>query len=267
MDLHEYEDVAENYDLYIPALNVGGGGLVEFHLGLAREYGGGGILDIACGTGATLLPLIEHGWRVTGVDLSAAMLAVLERKLAGLPQQVRARARLIHADMKTFESGERASLAIIPRSGFMHLLTTADQEAALTNIRRQLAPGGILSFNTFDPNYTMIAAGLKGKPAERVLRTEFTNRAGRRERIWNQAEYDPATQVIEVRWTFEELDENGAATGTREHLLHLRWSFEFETRLLLRLCGFEPLEIYSSYEKAPRVYGTPLVWVARKTGD
>jgi len=265
MDLHDFDDVAQNYDHYQPVLSGGAdSGLVDFHLVLARDYGQNGILDIACGTGATLLPFIQAGFRVTGIDISAAMLAVLQGKLAGLPEEVQARASLVNADMKSFSLPERASLAVIPRSGFIHLLTPADQEAALKNIHRHLLPGGILAFNTFDPHYGMIAANLKGSHPQPFLRAEYTNRAGRKERIWNESEYDPATQIIEGRWIFEELDEQGEVMDRRERPVHVRWSFESETRHLLRICGFEVLELYSSYQKEPRAYGVGLLWITRK---
>ena len=110
----------------------------------------------------------------------------------------------------------------------------------------------------------MIAANLKGSHPQPFLRAEYTNRAGRKERIWNDSEYDPATQIIQGRWIFEELDEIGEVMDRREHPLHVRWSFESETRHLLRICGFEVLELYSSYQKAPRAYGAGLVWITRK---
>ncbi len=39
-------------------------------------------LDLACGAGGSLLWLAQRGWRVTGVDVSAAALALAQEKLA-----------------------------------------------------------------------------------------------------------------------------------------------------------------------------------------
>ncbi|MGE5222530.1 MAG: class I SAM-dependent methyltransferase [Omnitrophica WOR_2 bacterium] len=266
MDLHDFTDVAENYDLYVPELaGSHEASKVLFHTGLAQEYGVvNGILDIACGTGATLIPLIQQGYTVTGLDLSSAMLAVLERKLAALPEETRQRARLVCADMTDFQLGEAYSLAIIPGSGFMHLLSPEDQEQALRTIYNHLIPGGIFSFNSFDPNYGLIAANLKGSYPQPQIRTEYTNASGRRERIWNQMEYDPSNQVMEGSWIFEELSDQGEVIEKRTRPLRMRWSFEPELRHLLRLCGFEILNIYGSYAKEPRRYGGGIVWVARK---
>lgn len=266
MDLHDYEDVAENYDLYVP--EIAGGheaSKVAFHIELAQEHRATNpILDIACGTGATLIPLIQRGYAVTGLDVSSAMLTVLARKLQALPEETRQRARLVCANMLDFQLDEACSLAIIPGSGFMHLLSPEDQEQALRTIHRHLIPGGIFSFNSFDPDYSLIAANIKGSSPKPQLRTEYTNASGRRERIWNQAEYDPTNQLIAGSWTFEVLDEQGEVIEKRTRPLRMRWSFEPELRHLLRLCGFEILNIYGSYAKEPRRYGGGVVWVVRK---
>ena len=55
MDLHDYKDVAENYDRYLEVMfanNDAYEGFQEFYLELARKYGQNGVVDIACGTGA-----------------------------------------------------------------------------------------------------------------------------------------------------------------------------------------------------------------------
>lgn len=69
MDLHDYKDVAENYDRYVEAMfghDDSHAGFLDFYLELARKYGSGGVVDIACGTGAVLLYLAEHGIDVDG---------------------------------------------------------------------------------------------------------------------------------------------------------------------------------------------------------
>src|SRR4029079_19387110 len=48
----------------------------------AHEAGLGGkrLLYVACGTGNTMLPMLERGYDVTGVDISEAMLVEARRK-------------------------------------------------------------------------------------------------------------------------------------------------------------------------------------------
>jgi len=61
---------------------------------LARAHGleGRRLLDVGCGTGKSLLPLVRRGYDGAGCDLSAGMLA---RARAALPE-----APLHHADMR-----------------------------------------------------------------------------------------------------------------------------------------------------------------------
>ena len=151
MDLHDFRDVAENYDRYLEVMYTQGTdhheGFQEFYLDLARKYGSGGVVDVACGTGAVLLYLAERGISVDGTDLSEEMCKVASAKAEALGLSL----NIIPADMTKFSSGKKYSLAIIARSGFMHLPDQALQIAALKNLREQLLPGGILTLNTFDP--------------------------------------------------------------------------------------------------------------------
>ena len=82
-DLHDYDDVAENYDLYLEEMyrtEDNHEGFQEFYLDFAKEYGQDGVIDIACGTGAVLLYLAEHGVYADGTDLSEAMCRVAGEK-------------------------------------------------------------------------------------------------------------------------------------------------------------------------------------------
>ena len=133
-DLHDYDDVAENYDLYLDVMfnnETNHAGFQDFYLDFAKEYGKDGVIDIACGTGAVLLHLAENGIFADGTDLSEAMCRVANEK---------AKAKGFHlnifpANMTEFKSDKKYSCAMIARSGFMHLLTPELQQTALLNIR------------------------------------------------------------------------------------------------------------------------------------
>lgn len=86
MDLHDYQDVAENYDLYLDVMYAEHDnyeGFQDFYLKLAREYGAGGVIDVACGTGAVLLHLAANGIDVDGSDLSEAMTTTAAKPTPG----------------------------------------------------------------------------------------------------------------------------------------------------------------------------------------
>ena len=177
MDLHDYADVAENYDLYLGAMysvRDNYEGFQNFYLELAKQYGGGGVIDIACGTGAVLLHLASAGIEIEGTDLSRPMVDVARKKA----EQMGLRLNIFAANMTEFQSGRNYSLAIIARSGFMHLCTPEMQRNALLNIRRHLTDGGILTLNTFGPNPIQQAAQMCTGETDYTLRTEYINLQG-----------------------------------------------------------------------------------------
>ena len=63
----------------------------------------GQILDVACGTGRHMIPLLKSGYEVTGVDLSSGMLKVLRMKL----KQNRLKATVLNQNIKKFKSKKR----------------------------------------------------------------------------------------------------------------------------------------------------------------
>ena len=272
MDLHDYQDVAENYDRYLEVMYAHDDhheNFQEFYLSLARKYGSGGVVDVACGTGAVLLYLAERGIDIDGTDLSEEMCKVAAAKADAMGLRL----NIIPADMTVFSSGRKYSLAIIARSGFMHLPTQALQEAALRNLREQLLPGGILTLNTFDPWPPMQAAQMQTTPEDYSFRLEYVNSRGNREKIWNAITYNPYTQQMYGNWKFEEFNEKGEMIGERIRPLRMRQTNRWEMFLLAKLCGFEVADIYRGYNgdkedlndpSSASRYQSNLIWILKR---
>jgi SAM-dependent methyltransferase len=114
------------------------------------------LLDAACGTGNTMLPMLERGYEVTGVDISEAMLAQARRKTGG-------RARLLAADVRDLPEIGRFDLVWCLGDALNYLDTSAELTATLSSFRRNLAPGGVVVFDvntlgTFRVLYSSIYA-------------------------------------------------------------------------------------------------------------
>jgi ubiquinone/menaquinone biosynthesis C-methylase UbiE len=259
MDLHDYKKVAENYDLYVDIACPEGSALneklcVDFHLDLAKKYGDKGIIDIGCGTGCTIIPLLENGYNVTGIDISQEMLNVLSKKLSNKALK----AELICDDMSEFKFDKEYSLAIMPRSPFIHLRSREHQKKALQNISKHLCKGGIVSINTAMADFETMTNG------EKYLRLEYVNANGKKEKLFNQLKYDYETQIGKGKWTFEEYDELDNLLNSEECEISIKFSQKSEIENLFELCGFEVLYVYGGYDKRECVYPGNLVWVARK---
>jgi SAM-dependent methyltransferase len=108
-------------------------------LGFADPRPGERVLDVGCGHGTTALALRERvgpTGAVTGVDLSAPLLAIARQRAAGTD------IRWIEGDATTVALAPEFDL-VFSRFGVMFF---ADPTAAFTNLRRALAPGGRLAF-------------------------------------------------------------------------------------------------------------------------
>ena len=125
----------------------------------------------------------------------------------------------------------------------MHLTDQKLQIDALKNIREQLLPGGILTFNTFDPWPAMQAEQMATGPDDYSFRLEYINSDGNREKIYNAISYNPYTQQMFGNWKFETYDEEGNVIDERIRPLLMRETYRAEVFLLAELCGFEVLEI------------------------
>jgi len=211
---------SELYDMQRPATGV----YLDVPLWLAlAEKTGGPVLELACGTARTLLPIARGGYEITGLDLSPHQLAVARRKLAQETGDVRRRARLVEGNMAQFDLGERFGLIFITFRSFQALLERADQRGCLECCARHLAPRGRLGINVFNPRMSRLAAQglIEEKPHE------FTCPDGTVVRETGQTEYDIAAQRLVGRPRYECTDADGKIT-IREYALELRCFFRFE---------------------------------------
>src|SRR5436305_10863211 len=88
---------------------------LDFYVGLARAANGP-VLDIACGTGRILLPCLQAGVDIEGLDLFEPMLKTLLTKAAALNLSP----RLHQVDMSDFSLPRSYALIMIPFNAFIH---------------------------------------------------------------------------------------------------------------------------------------------------
>lgn len=262
MDLHDFDDVAQNYDLYLSEMYKEKDmydGFKDFYLELAKEYGKYGVIDVACGTGAVLLELAQNGIDIEGCDLSDAMVKVCAEKVSSS----RLKAKVFSGNMTNFKSGRKYSLAIIARSGFMHLLSGEDQRKTLLNIREHLTDGGILTLNTFQPFPIIQSVQMQSTENDYSFRLEYTNKEGFKEKIYCAETYDYITQIMSGNWKFETYDNNGNIISERIRPLKMRQTYISELTYLAELCGFKVAARYGDYYKSTEETGR-YVWIFKK---
>jgi SAM-dependent methyltransferase len=199
---------------------------------------GGPVVELGVGTGRIAVPTAAAGLRVIGVDASAEMLAVAaeQLELGGVASLVDLR----QGDLREPPVEGEFPLVTIPFRTLLHMETDRDRRAALTAVRRLLAPGGRLVFDVFTPSDEDIAE-TDGRWLERE--------AG----IWERADWQLETRTLILRVRGE--------TGDAE--MSLAWLSVPEWRNHLDAAGFEVEALYGWFDRSPWNGGEDSVWICR----
>jgi ubiquinone/menaquinone biosynthesis C-methylase UbiE len=131
-----YDPLAPAYDAFTAGIDYDAW-LTEVER-VARRHGlrGRRVLDIACGTGKSFMPLLERGYAVTACDCSPEM---VRRALAKAPEAV-----VVMADMRALPDLGRYDLVTCLEDAFNCQLHTDDLRGALAGIARSLGAGGVV---------------------------------------------------------------------------------------------------------------------------
>jgi SAM-dependent methyltransferase len=243
-----YDDFTahHDYDLWLGAL-----------LPLAERHGipGRRLLDVACGTGKSFIPMLEKGWEVTACDISPSMVEIAHAKVGD-------RAKLSVADMRELPVLGEFDLVFCIDDAVNYLLSVEELEQALTGMRRNLAPGGLLMFdvNALESYRTFFA--------EEVV----VERDGRR-MIWkgrNSPDAAPGS-IAEASFEVEPLDESAGPPIPPE--LHRERHFpEAEVLAALEQAGLECLDVYGHHhdtiphQPLDEIAHAKAVYIARAAG-
>lgn len=120
----------------------------------ARLQPGDAILDVGCGSGRPMAAaLIERGFRVTGVDSSANLIA---HASTDLPE-----GRFLQADMRTLDLGETFA-GVLAWHSLFHL-SSADQRIALPRLLAHAAPRASIMFSS-GPREGHVVGSWRGNP-------------------------------------------------------------------------------------------------------
>jgi SAM-dependent methyltransferase len=104
-------------------------------LAIAHGLAGRRLLDVACGTGKSFLPLLRRGYAVTACDISPAMARQAKAKAPT--------ARIFVADMRELGRVGAFDLVTCLDDALNYLLGEAEVQAALAGLRANLAPAGL----------------------------------------------------------------------------------------------------------------------------
>jgi SAM-dependent methyltransferase len=189
------------------------------------------VVDLATGTGSVGLILAERRYQVTGVDLSAGMLAEAARKAALLGLQI----ELIEQDLAHLDIKQSFDLAVCLYDSLNYLTGTGDLQSCFRGVFNCLVPDGLF---IFDMN------------TERALREElFTQNNLTRKQPFKydwKSHYDPEAKVsrVEMRFWTPEGDEFSEVHYQRAHPIE-------DVSAMLVDAGFQIGGVFDAFTTSP----------------
>jgi SAM-dependent methyltransferase len=137
--LDAYERLADHYDLFTAGYQYRRWVTVLDRLATDHGMRGRRALDLACGTGRALQPLLDLGYEVVGCDLSPSMVAVARERHPDVSLAV--------ADLRALPELGRFDLVLCLDDVFNYLLDERELRAAFRSVRTVLASGGLMVFD------------------------------------------------------------------------------------------------------------------------
>jgi len=224
------------------------------------EQDGQPALDLACGAGRLLLPLMAAGLDVDGCDGSPDMLAHARERA----QQEGFAPHLYQQVMHQLDL-PRSYGTIFICDSFGIGATRDDDAEALKRCFRHLTPGGALAFShdvpDLEPDNLPALLPEPWQPIEERKTAKNGDEIGLTSRL---AELDPLRQllVMEIR---AELWREDRLVAEEEGAIRINLYFNRELLQMLDAAGFVDVEVHGGYSERPATAeDTFVVFIARK---
>jgi SAM-dependent methyltransferase len=213
-------------------------GDVEFYLQKLRSCTGP-VLEPAVGTGRVLIPLLEAGIEVEGVDNSPEMLAICRARCAERELQP----VLQEGHMGSLSLPQRYEAIIVPAGSFLLIERREESLGTLKRFREHLLPGGRLILDLelqTDFRLGNISTGTVETPQGETITTEA------KVVEVNFLEQYSVSHLRYEKWRDDEL------LQTEMQRIALRWYGLDEFELVLKSLGFSEVMVSADYEYGKR---------------
>lgn len=203
-------------------------GELTFYLSFLHKKPGR-VLEAMCGNGRLLIPFMQHGYTVDGVDNSPAMLERCRQRC----EELGLKPELFANTLDSFISPHRYTTVTIAVASFQLITDRASALASLQNLHTHMQKNGTLLIDIFVPN------------------TSSTERITRSARIDQNATitcstryiFDEEKKIADAFCTYE-LIVNGMLEKQEHELLQITWYSDEEITDLLTQAGFEVIRFY-----------------------
>jgi SAM-dependent methyltransferase len=195
---------------------------------LAELAGGGAALELAIGTGRVAVPLAARGIRVSGIDLSADMVAQLRAKdgADGIDVTI--------GDIATTRVDGSFRLVYLVYNTIGNLFTQDRQVACFANAAAHLEPGGCFVIELVVPDLRRLPPGEDARV--------FAHAPG-------YVGYDRYVDLVAQQAVSHHFHADGS--GVREFRTPFRYVWPSELDLMARLAGLSLRDRWAGWDRSP----------------
>jgi SAM-dependent methyltransferase len=255
LDEAGFDSAARFYDWEYKDLKVD----IPFYLTYAKKQGSP-ILELGCGTGRVLIPLVEAGFEAWGIDVSNTMLSIFGKKIKKLDSEVVSRIHVQLADMRRFTLPARFRLAIIPYTTFTHMVTKQDKENCLRRIHSHLSDDGLLIIDVFSPNLNRLVRGMIT-----TLREFQSSQKGQKVILTTHTHYDLSKQTMDVTKIYDVQQSDGSVKRSVQKFT-ICYMFRYEMEYLLEKEKYSVVSVSGDYGGKEYDYKSErMIFVAKKS--
>lgn len=227
---------------------------IPFWLQLAKEMNGP-VLELGCGTGRLLLPLLKAGFEAIGLDNNFEMLAYLKGQLS---TQLLKQVDVFQADLENFHLERQFPMIFLA----CNTLSTLQEETRLnaySRIHEHLIDGGVFAVSI--PNPVSLAS--LSAQGESEIETSFSHPMTGNP-IQVSSEWQRSDRFIVFHWHYDHLLQDGQVereTIQSRHSLIAPGEYQAE----LRAANLIPINMFGDFEKSEYQNDSPyLIIIARK---
>ncbi|REE69547.1 methyltransferase family protein [Paenibacillus taihuensis] len=213
------------------------GGDIEYYSQRLRDCGGGRLLEAMVGSGRIIVPLLEAGLQVDGVDASPDMLASCRKRC----EERGLLANLYQAELQELELPNLYDAIIIPAGSFLLIEDREQSIAALKRMYAHLKPGGRLMLDLFLPDANFELGHFAGTSVFHMQDGDLITMEGKL--IETSFLHQHKVSLIKYeKWR------DGALIQTELQRFALRWYGVHEFKDVLESCGFTDIVISADFE-------------------
>ena len=220
--LHDVFWATEGPPVELPLLRS----FLEIHLGPS--------LEIGCGSGRLLYPLIEAGFSVEGLELSADMIQLCREHPTP--------ATIHHGNMDQWQAPQRYASLLVPA---FTLQLSQDPAAALKHFATMLQDRGMIYLSTFTP-----LAEILGDLPENTWYPDHQTLLpdGSLAVLHTLHRVDREQQLLERSHRYEIHDSSGQCLSSHESQQRIHWITREQLKRMLTAAGFEIVQQYADFK-------------------